>query len=146
MQGRQFRHAGPKTLRRSCLSTQGPKGHTVMHAGPKTPRRSCLSTRGPKGHTVMDRDSKLSPAKAIHGRELRDFMPRLGSAQMGDMWMNRVDARETAQARRAKHSDNKWSGQTRALAPLKVGDTVQNQSGNHHLRLVMKYEGFDQYN
>jgi hypothetical protein len=27
------------------------------------------------------------------------LLPRLGSALMGDMWMNLVDARETAQAR-----------------------------------------------
>ena len=71
---------------------------------------------------------------------------------MGDMWMNLVDARETAQARRANHSEKKWSDHTRALAPLKVGDTVmvQNQSGNHPLRwdkrgTVMDCEGFDQY-
>jgi hypothetical protein len=43
----------------------------------------------------MDRDSKLSPAKALHGIEIRDFFPRPGSALMGDMWMNLVDARET---------------------------------------------------
>ena len=41
-----------------------------------------------------DRDSKLSPGKALFERELRDFLPRLGSALMGDMWMNLVDARE----------------------------------------------------
>jgi ribosomal protein L21E len=50
--------------------------------------------------------------------------------------MNLVDARDTAQTLRAKHSEKKWSEQTRALAPLKVGDTVmvQNQSGNHLFR------------
>jgi hypothetical protein len=49
--------------------------------------------------------------------------------------MNLVDARETAQARRAKHSEKKWPEHTRALAPLKLGDTVmvENQSGNHPL-------------
>ena len=67
-----------------------------------------------------DRDSKLSPAKALYGRE-----PRPGFALMGDMWMNLVDARETAQARMAKLSDKKWCGHMRALAPLKVGDTTQ---------------------
>jgi hypothetical protein len=99
-------------------------------------------------HTVMDRDSKLSPANALHGIELRDFLPRLGSALMGDIWMNLVDASETAQPRRAKHSEKKWSGHTRAPAPLKV--MLQNQSGNHSLRwdkrgTFMKCEGFDQY-
>jgi hypothetical protein len=60
---------------------------------------------------------------------------------MGDMWMNLVNARETAQACRAKYSEKKWSGYTRVL---------QNQSGNHPLHwdkrgTVMKCEGFDQY-
>jgi hypothetical protein len=32
-----------------------------------------------------DRDSKLSPAKPLYGRELRDFLPRPGYALMGDM-------------------------------------------------------------
>jgi hypothetical protein len=68
-----------------------------------------------------DRDSKMSPGKALHGRELREFLPRPGSALMGDMWMNLVDAREMAQARRAKHSETKWTEHTRALAPLKAG-------------------------
>jgi hypothetical protein len=71
---------------------------------------------------------------------------------MGDMWMNLVDARETVQAYRAKHSEKKWLEHTRAMAPLKVGDTVilQNQSGNHPLPwdkrgTVMKCEGIYQY-
>jgi hypothetical protein len=71
---------------------------------------------------------------------------------MGDMWMNQVDARETARARRANNSEKKWSEHTRALAPLKVGDRVmlKNQSGNHPLcwdkrGTVMKCKGFDQY-
>jgi hypothetical protein len=38
--------------------------------------------------------------------------------------MNLVDARETAQACRAKHYKKKWSEHTWALAPLKVGDTA----------------------
>ena len=76
---------------------------------------------------MMDRDSKLSPAKALHGRELRDFLPRQGSALMGEMWMTLVDARETAQARRAKNSEKMWSVHTRALAPLQVGRTVMDR-------------------
>jgi hypothetical protein len=98
------------------------------------------------------RDSKLLSVKALYKRDLRDFLTRLGSALMGDMWMNLVDDREMAQARRAKYSKKKWSEHRRALAPLKVGHTVmvQNKSDNHPLRLdkretVMKCEGFDQY-
>jgi hypothetical protein len=31
----------------------------------------------------LDRDSKLSPAKSLYGREYRDFLARPGSALMG---------------------------------------------------------------
>ena len=71
---------------------------------------------------------------------------------MGEMWMNLADARETALGRRATNAEKQWSEHTRALPPLKVGDTVmvQNQTGNHPLRwdkrgTIVKYEGFDQY-
>ena len=35
---------------------------------------------------IPDRDSKLSPAKALYGRELRDLLPRPGWVLMGEMW------------------------------------------------------------
>lgn len=34
---------------------------------------------------TTDRDTKLSPAKAMFGRELKDFLPSPGSALMGDL-------------------------------------------------------------
>ena len=98
---------------------------------------------------IPDRDTKLSPAKALFGRELRDFLPRHGSALMGEMWMNLADAREQALARRATKAEKQWSEHAQALPPLKVGDTVmvQNQVGNHPLRwdkrgTIIKCEGF----
>jgi hypothetical protein len=99
-----------------------------------------------------DRDTKLSPAKALYGRELRDFLLRPGSSLMGDMWMNLADARDTALCRRVTNAEKEWSKHTGALPQQKVGDTmmIQNQSGNHHLRwdkrgTIVKAEGFDQY-
>ena len=43
-----------------------------------------------------DRDTKLSPAKALYGRELRYFLPRPGSALKGDLWIKLADSREVA--------------------------------------------------
>ena len=77
---------------------------------------------------TLDRDTKLSPAKALYGRELRDFLPRPGSALMGEMWMNLADAREQALACRATNAEKQWSEHTKALPPLKVGDTVMVQN------------------
>ena len=71
---------------------------------------------------------------------------------MGKMWMNLADSREQALGRRATNAEKQWSEHTKALPPLKVGDTVmvQNQEGNHPLRWdkrgsIVKCEGFDQY-
>jgi hypothetical protein len=71
-----------------------------------------------------DRDTRVSPARALFGRELRDFLPRPGSALMGDLWIQMADAREKALARRAQCGKEKWSEHTKALATLQMGDSV----------------------
>ena len=111
---------GVKTVKRILMDSVSAKG--ILDTDRAMVTGALLQLRN-----TQDRDSKLSSAKALYGRELRDFLPRAGSALMGDMWMNLVDARETAQARRAKNSEKKWSEHTRALAPLKVGQTVMNR-------------------
>ena len=88
-----------------------------------------------------DRDTRVSPAMPLYGRELGHCLPRPRSALMGDIWIKLADA---AKSFRTEH--------TRALAPLKVGDhvLVQNQTGNHSniwdkRAMFMKEEGHDQY-
>ena len=76
--------------------------------------RSSASVEKHSGQAVSSQGSPLERS--------RDFLPRLESALMGDMWMNLVDARETTQACRVKHSEKKWFEYTRALAPLNVGE------------------------
>jgi hypothetical protein len=75
--------------------------------------RALLQLRNTK-----DRDTNLSPAKALYGRELRDFLTRPGSALMDEMWMNLADAREQALGRSAANAEQ-WSEHTRTLPPLK---------------------------
>ena len=36
----------------------------------------------------------MSPAKALYGRELKDFLPRPGSSLMGDLWIKLANAKE----------------------------------------------------
>ena len=134
---------GVKTVKRMLRDNVSARG-TLDRAAVS---RALLQLRN-----TPDRDTKLSPAKALFGRELRDFLPRPGSALMGEMWMNLADAREQALGRRATNAEKQWSEHTKALPPLKVGDTVmvQNQVGNHPLRwdkrgTIVKCEGFDQY-
>ena len=53
-----------------------------------------------------DRDTKVSPAKALYGRELRDFLARPGSVLMGDLLIKSADARKVALAKREHTSQN----------------------------------------
>ena len=53
-----------------------------------------------------DRDTRVSPTKALYGRELIDFLPRPGSALMGDLWIKLADARETVLAKRGQYVES----------------------------------------
>ena len=97
-----------------------------------------------------DRDTGLSPAMALFGRQLRDFLPK--APFVGSMWQDLADAREKALAPRSTKQHEKWSAGAKELPPLKVGDSVfiQNQSGNHPLKWdkrgkIVGVKGFDQY-
>ena len=99
-----------------------------------------------------DRDTGLSPATALFGRPLRDFLPRVPGAMVGQMWRDVADAREQALRPRGKAAQDKWSVGARKLPALVLGDNVliQNQSGNHPRRwdkhgVVVEVLGFDQY-
>jgi hypothetical protein len=99
-----------------------------------------------------DRDTRMSPAVALFGRHLSDFLPRHKETLMGDMWTKLADARETALARRGTDAREKWSAHTKSLKPLLEGDSVfvQNQTGNHQKRwdkrgVVIKVNNYDQY-
>ena len=99
-----------------------------------------------------DRDTRISPAEALFGRKLKDFLPVPKRELIGEMWKDLADKREQALAKRSTKADNAWKEHTRLLKPLVTGDYVfvQNQSGNHKLRWdrsgqVVKVNGFDQY-
>jgi hypothetical protein len=48
--------------------------------------RTRVALRYVQLRNTPDIDTKLSPAKALYGRELRDLLSRPGSALMGEMW------------------------------------------------------------
>lgn len=73
-----------KRMLRDNVGTNGPFDRAAIS-------RALLQLRN-----TPDRDTKLSPAKVLYGRELRDFPPRKGSALMGHLWMNLPDTREKA--------------------------------------------------
>jgi hypothetical protein len=83
-------------------SVSNPQANARAELGVKTVKRMLrdnVSARGTLDRAVVSRtllqlrntpvrDTKLPPAIDIYGRELRHFLPRPGSALMGDMWMN----------------------------------------------------------
>ena len=86
-----------------------------------------------------DRDTGMSPAQMLLGRELRDFLP--GSrpkahltrhSDLMNTWQQVAEWRELALAPRGAKLHDKLNQGTKELTPLKIGDCVmmQNQLGN----------------
>ena len=101
---------------------------------------------------TQDRDTGVSPAQALFGRPLRDFLPRTVDQLTGDLWQKAAKAREEALKPRLYKASVNWSMATKDLPPLAVGDNVmiQNQTGNHPRRWdkrgkVVRVMGHDQY-
>ena len=93
-----------------------------------------------------DRDTGLSPAQALLGRQLRDSLPSPpiphrtsifdDASPVSLQWKQAWSAREDAlRARLAKQVET-LSAKSHDLTPLKVGESVrlQNQSGHHSNR------------
>ena len=100
-----------------------------------------------------DRDTGLSPAQVIFGRNLRDFLPAPQTRYKPQkQWIMLREDREKALAKRAVTNMERLTANTRELPPLSVGDSViiQNQMGNHPSRwditgVVVEVKDFDQY-
>ena len=82
---------------------------------------------------TTDRDTRLSPAEALFGRKLKNFLPTPKRNLIGDMWKELADKREQALARRSTKAHEAWKEHTRLLKPFFIGDSVfiQNQVGNY---------------
>ena len=111
--------------------------------------RALLSYRN-----TPDQFTKVSPAKLVFGREVRDGVPMIpGKYSPHEAWKEALDAREKALAKRQVLGHEKWSEHTKNLPALKKGDTVyvQNTVGNHPRRwersgTVVECGDYDQYN
>ena len=147
-------------------SVANPHANTRAELAVKTVKRMIRDCRGIGGkldsvkfsrallqyRNTPDRDTKMSPASALFGRSLRDFLPRSPGALIGTMWREIADAREKALMPRAKGAHEKWSASSKELPPLSVGEDVmvQNQRGNTPRRwdkrgVVVQVLGYDQY-
>ena len=100
-----------------------------------------------------DRDTGLSPAQVIFGRNLRDFLPAPQKRYKPQaQWILMREDREKALAKRCVTNMEKLAIGTKALPKLDVGDNVlvQNQIGNHpskwHITgVVVEAKEHDQY-
>ena len=100
-----------------------------------------------------DRDTHLSPAQVIFGRNLRDFLPSPQTRYKPQPeWIMLREDREKALAKRAVSNMEKLDRNCRVLPKLAVGDSVlvQNQVGNHPSRwditgVVVEIRDHDQY-
>ena len=134
----------------STTSVANPHANTRAELAVKTVKRLSRNCRGIGGklettkfsmallqyRNTPDRDTNLSPAMALLGRQLRDFIPQSPQKLVGKMWQDIADAREQALLPRGKGAHEQWSAHARNLPPLKVGDDVmvQNQRGNYPRR------------
>ena len=95
----------------------------------------------------------MSPAQAVFGRQIKDFIPVLPSKYSPHpAWKETLEKREEALKKRHYKALEKWSEHTRSLPPLVVGDhvLVQNQTGPHPTKwdrtgVVVQVNPFHQY-
>ena len=134
-----------------------PHGNTRSEVAVKSAKRLLRSNMNDRGdlNTVAvtralleyrntpDRDTGLSPAQLLYGRQLKDFLPSKPNnlkvpktENFRQEWKDIADWREKALARRSRKVMDKLSKNTRDLPQLHVGDSVliQNQLGNNPRR------------
>ena len=144
-----------------------PHSNCRAEVGVKTVKRLITGNTGPSGSLDVDKfamamlqyrntpdpETKISPAEALFGRPIRDFIPVMpGKYKPHPTWQETLSAREEALRNRHMMAAERWSEHTRQLPQLKVGDTVriQNQTGNYPRRWdktgrIVEVRQHDQY-
>ena len=100
-----------------------------------------------------DRETRMSPAMCVYGRQIRDFIPVLPMKyRHHEKLSSKLKTREEALRNRQMKMHARLSERTRRLPQLKVGDhvRVQNQIGPYPLKwdrtgIVTEVRQHDQY-
>ena len=135
---------GVKTVKRLIVDNTAPNGDLNTDSF----QRAILQYRN-----TPDRETKVSPAMCVFGRQIRDFIPvPPGRYLPHASWRATLTQREQALQRRHTRGSEQWSAHTRTLPPLQVGDhvRVQNQTGAHPTKwdltgIITEVRQFDQY-
>ena len=135
---------GVKTMKRLLTDNTNHNGDLDTNAF----QRAILQYRN-----TPDRETRVSPAMCVFGRQIRDFIPVLpGKYKPHNAWNETLQSRESALCHRHIKACDRLSEHTRRLSPLKVGDHVriQNQTGPNPLKwdrtgIVVEVRQFDQY-
>ena len=135
---------GVKTVKRILSGNLGADGK--LQSEPF--QRAMLQYRN-----TPDRDTGLSPAMCVFGRQIRDFIPiHPGRYQPHPTWQDTLCSREMALRHRHLRLSERLTEHTRHLPALVIGDAVriQNQTGPHPMKwdktgVVIEVRQFDQY-
>ena len=135
---------GVKQVKRMITDNCGPSGSLDVDSF----HRAILSYRN-----TPDPITKVSPAVAVFGRQMRDCLPvQKGYMLPHNTWRELLDHREKAMARRHILGWEQWTEHVKKLPSLKEGDNVflQNLMGNHPRRWdrtgrVIECKEYDQY-
>ena len=133
-----------KSMKRLLRGNVGPLGNLDNDAFAK----AILQYRN-----TPTQNTGMSPAMALFGRQLRDFIPvSPGNYIPSPQWTRLLLEREFKYAKSQLKEHDKWSEHSRKQLPLKVGHivSVQNLAGNHPLKwdrsgVVVEVRQHDQY-
>ena len=117
-----------KSRKRLLKGNVGPQGNLNNEAF----TRAILQYRN-----TITQTTGISPAVALFGRPLRDFVPLKPKNYLpSPQWLTKIAQRERVAAKASAREHKKWSEHSKSQPQLKVGDVVsiQNLIGNHPLK------------
>ena len=154
-------------VRHRFSSVGNPHSNQRAEVGVKSMKRLLRGNIGPLGNLDNEKfamaimqyrntpvqSTGISPAIALFGRHLKDFIPLSpGNYAPSPQWMRKLIEKENKQAKAHLREKTKWSEHTRQQEPLQVGHqvSVQNLAGNYPLKwdktgIVVEVKQFDQY-